>query len=291
MITKTCFIMGYPSTGKTTFIAALWHSIQQKKTYTKYKLKKYVGNQSYLATIEKDWLTGKEVSRTFLPVQNESLLLTLVDDLNNEINFSFPDFSGELFNNIYIDREISVELEKKICESHAFVLFLSPKTTYQPENIATIPLDIRQGNDSEEENLNYDKVKHDSTAAKLIELLQIVDYLCQSKCIKLSVIVSAWDRVCMYFQNPDEYIKKSLSMLWQYLKANSKIFNVKYYGVSAQGTELNDLKLSQEKNAENVERLLEKHESNPVERIQVVDNQGNICHDITLPLWDLISGE
>ena len=291
MTTKTCFIMGYPSTGKTTFIAALWHSLQQKKTHTKFKLKNYVGNQTYLATIEKDWLTGKEVSRTLLPVQNESLLLTLVDDLNNEINFSFPDFSGELFNNIYVDREISVELKKKICTSDAFVLFLSPKTTYEPENIATLPLDIRQENESEEEKSNYDKVEHDSTAAKLIELLQIVDYLCQSECIKLSVIVSAWDRVGMCFQNPDEYIKQSLPMLWQYLKANPKIFNVIYYGVSAQGTELNDIKLSQEKNTENVERLLEKHESNPVERIQVVDEHGNTRHDITLPLWDLISDE
>lgn len=289
MITKNCFIMGYPSAGKTTFIAALWHSLQQKKTHTKFKLKNYVGNQAYLSTIEKDWLSGKEVSRTLLPAQKESLLLTLIDDLNNEISFSFPDYSGELFNNIYVDREISAELKENICTSDSFVLFLSPKTIYEPENIAILPIEIRQENKSEEEKINYDKVNHDSTAAKLIELVQIVDYLCQRESIKLSVVVSAWDLVSMNFENPDEYIKHSLPMLWQYLKANAKYFKVSYYGVSAQGTELNDKKLSQEENIKNIEEILEKNESDPVKRIKVVDEYGNTCHDITLPLWDLIS--
>lgn len=283
--------MGYPSAGKTTFIAALWHSLQQKKTHTKFKLKKYVGNQTYLATLEKDWLTGKEVSRTLLPAQNESLLLTLKDDLNNEINFSFPDFSGELFNNIYIDREISIELKDMICASDAYVLFISPKTNYEPENIAALPIDIREEEESLNKEIKYDKIEHDSSVAKIIELLQTVNYLCQNKIIELSVIVSAWDRVEKYFNNPTEYIEKTLPMLWQFLRGNPQIFNVKYYGVSAQGTELYDATLSKEKNAEYVELLLEQYELNPVERIKVVDEHGSISHDITLPLANLINKE
>lgn len=291
MTNKTYFIMGYPFAGKTTFIAALWHSIQQKRTSTKLKLKNYAGDLSYLAALEKDWLAGKEVGRTLLTSQNESLLLTLKDDLENEINLSFPDFSGELFNNIYIDREISIELKERICSSDAFVLFLNPKSIYEPVNISEIPGEIRQETASSKKDIKYDKIEHDSSAAKLIELLQIVSYLFKDKSINLSVIISAWDCVESDTKTPVGYLKECLPMFLQYLKSNTGVFNVRYYGVSAQGAELNDRTLSAEKNAENVEHLLEQYEINPVERIQVVDEHGNITHDITLPFADLMNGE
>ena len=37
---KRCFIMGLPGAGKTTFLAALWHSINNNSVETKLKLNK-----------------------------------------------------------------------------------------------------------------------------------------------------------------------------------------------------------------------------------------------------------
>lgn len=290
MATKTCFIMGYPSAGKTTFIAALWQSLKPNSVDTKLQLNKFAGNQAYLTQIGNDWLSGKVFNRTLTNSQNEALSISLVDSQKNEIVFSFSDFSGEMFNNIYVDREINLDLKNEIFNSHSFVLFVSPKTTNDPVNIAALNLGTLCETESETKT-DYDKIEHDSTAAKLVELLQIIDYLCQRKNMKFSVVVSAWDTIGARFLLPQEYIKECLPLLWQYLKSNSDIFNAKYYGVSAQGVELHDVTLTEDENAQNVDLVLEQYENNPVERIRVVDQFGNVSHDITLPLWELICGE
>lgn len=291
MAEKTCFIMGYPSTGKTTFIGALWQSLTPNSIKTKLHLKKFTGNQAYITSLGNNWLSGKVFNRTLINEQNEEITISLIDDNKKEITFSFSDYSGEMFNNIYVDREINTELKNKICTSDAFMLFINPKTTHDPVNIASMYIPASNESTGQDDTIDYNKIDHDSTSAKLVEILQIIDYLCQRGDIKLSVVISAWDTIGTRYRLPQEFVKQELQLLFQYLKSNFYSFNVKYYGVSAQGAELHDISLTEDENLEKVEHLLEEYESNPIERIQVVDEQGITSHDITLPLWQLIRDE
>ena len=53
---KKLFIMGAPNAGKSTFLAALWHSVNQKDVRTDLTLDRMAGNVNYLQGIEKKWL-------------------------------------------------------------------------------------------------------------------------------------------------------------------------------------------------------------------------------------------
>jgi hypothetical protein len=56
-------LIGLPSTGKTSFLAALWYAIQQSRSPTGLILKKLEGDSTYLNTIRAAWLAFKPVGR------------------------------------------------------------------------------------------------------------------------------------------------------------------------------------------------------------------------------------
>lgn len=305
MKAKSCFILGFPFAGKTTFLAALWYSLQQQGVQTKLSLESFMGDQSYLSLLVKKWLAGEEMIRTSTAIQKDALSVRLKDKHDKIFDLVFPDYSGEVFNNLYIDREIKPDLAKKIKKSDTFLLFINPEKIVEPDSISSIPYQFRNENkeydnteyiiteNDNEENPNTDTpklvtrdpIKNDSTAVKLIELLQFIEFLYEKEKVSLSVIVSAWDLVDNRYQLPQECIRKRLPMLWQYLIANADNFDMRYYGISAQGDKLN------ETTETHIEQLLEKYEDNPAERIQVIDGMGHRCNDITLPLWNLLSNE
>lgn len=45
MGTRSCFIVGFPSAGKTSFLAALAYSLEQRETPTRLKWEQFSGNQ------------------------------------------------------------------------------------------------------------------------------------------------------------------------------------------------------------------------------------------------------
>lgn len=52
-ISKTCFILGLPAAGKTSYLAALAYSLQQRRVETKLHWAKFSGNQQYLGNLAK----------------------------------------------------------------------------------------------------------------------------------------------------------------------------------------------------------------------------------------------
>src|SRR5260370_11015765 len=57
-------IVGLPGSGKTTFLAALWHIIEADETDCRLKLDHYEGDLKYLNSIAQAWRTFKKVPRT-----------------------------------------------------------------------------------------------------------------------------------------------------------------------------------------------------------------------------------
>ena len=120
---KKIFIMGAPNAGKSTFLGALWNSVNQKEIHTELTLKKMVGDSQYLYRLEQKWLEVERLERTVIGQEKEKLSVLLtngVDDLEVE----FPDLSGETFQNIYESREISFELWDKISQMLYCILLM-----------------------------------------------------------------------------------------------------------------------------------------------------------------------
>jgi hypothetical protein len=110
-------------------------------------------------------------------------------------------------------------------------------------------------------------------------LLQFVKYIRSDQAVQLAVVISAWDLVQVESQTwrPGDLVEKRMPLLWQYIKSNADVFNVVFFGISAQGGELKDS-----------ERLLEI--GNPCDRVKLVEEDGTESTDITLPIKAILGG-
>lgn len=97
---KNFFIMGAPNAGKSTYLAALWHSINQKGIATSLTLKKMTGDLQYLYQLEHKWLEIEQLERTVIGQEKTELVLLLTDG-ECELKLEFPDLSGETFQNTW----------------------------------------------------------------------------------------------------------------------------------------------------------------------------------------------
>jgi hypothetical protein len=279
MDTKSCFIMGLPEAGKTTYLAALWYCLSQPPGKTVLRLKNYSGNHTYLTKINEKWLDVERALRTNIHAEEKELTLILMDSLEQEYSVTFTDLSGESFQKQYIDREINKETAEYVRQCDGILLFVNPLTIQEPELISELSVSLRMSNDSNEFPPARNPLS-DPTDVQLVELLQFVAFLRDNKQVRLGLVVSAWDTINKtQYDTPQDFIKNHLPLIWQYLNSNYELFDLFSYGVSALGGSLENL--------EEVNRL--SSYDDPMERIIVVDNEHNSSNDITLLLWKALN--
>lgn len=272
---RKCFIMGEPNAGKTTFLAALWHSLDQVQTETKLKLERYKGNSNYLFGLSSKWLAIEDMDRTLIGYEKEDLQIELSDG-KSKFELCFPDLSGETFLDIYEKRKIDNNIVKMIKEADAILYFVNIRDIKDPIFITELLPELRM--QSEEIEMR-DAVNDDPTQVKIIELLQIVLKVCTNRNVKVGIIFSAWDlvdeEIC-----PDDYLEKHMNMLWQYIQSNKSALTPYIWGLSALGADI--------QKADNIEKLADI--PNPIERIKVVDKSG-VSNDITTIIYEMVGVE
>ena len=263
---KKIFIMGAPNAGKSTYLAALWYSINQKELKTRISLEKMGNNSQYLYSLSKKWLEIEQLERTVIGQEMPELSIHLTDG-QNSLELEFPDLSGETFQNIYEKREMPLELYEKIVDSDAILYFINVENIYTPEFIAEMP-----------STLKYKERKpcdDDPTQVQIIELLQAISDI-KKKRIDLGIVFSAWDLVeNMDSVNPRNYLEKSMNMLWQYIESNKERYYTSVWGVSALGGKIDDF-----------EELLKVEIA--VNRIKVVNESINVSHDVTSIIAEMV---
>ncbi len=269
---KKLFIMGAPNAGKSTFLAALWHSINQKDVHTDLTLVKMTGDVNYLYGIGQKWLEVEDLERTVIGQEQESISILLTDG-DIELELEFPDLSGETFQNVYENREMSIELKEKIENADALLYFINVDDIHSPEFISDVAPQYRQeGNKIEVRSAGKD----DPTQVQIIDLLQAI--LNIKKKVNLGLVFSAWDLVeATESSDVNLFLKRNMNMLWQYLEANKNVYNTKFWGVSAIGGKIDES-----------ERLLEFDE--PIKRIKVVNDKMVTSCDLTSIILEM-SGE
>ena len=224
-------IVGLPSTGKTTFIAALWHILEFAEIDSRFELVLYEGDKEYLNTIRDNWLEyervgrsiGKKISNIYIKEKNGS----------KEFKLVIPDISGEIFEQLWVERSWNHDYDELAKNTNSILLFLHPDVlndAYEIEENLEFDIDIPQNDEMKEWNPS-----EASTQSVLVDLLQMLIQKIEKDVVNVGIIISAWDKIGNKYFTPNSWVKKSMPLLTQYLKTNQDKIRHKIMGVSAQG--------------------------------------------------------
>lgn len=278
-------LIGLPETGKTTFLAALWHVLCANETETELHLVRYHGDHEYLNAVRERWANAEMQVRTSPNAEAEVSMILAGKTMAKEVEVCIPDLSGESYESAWSYRTLNRERAETIGNAEGVLLFVHPdriKKEVLISEIADIVNDLDEGCEEEDENDASGTVGWDAqeapTQIQLVDLIQCVLRLNESRPLRLGVVVSAWDRIGQEVL-PADWIKCELPLLWQYLRCNDSSLVVRFFGVSAQGGRIPD-------DVDNLREL-----DRPTDRIQVIDGTGDISSDITTPLRWLMATE
>lgn len=269
-------MVGLPSSGKTTFLAALWHVLRQRDVPGALSLERLSGDEQYLNAIRDAWLTGRELDRT-ARTEIQYIDLHMADDQGDLINLQLPDLSGELFKDAISDRHWSIEFDQIVAETASALVFVHPNIK-RPWLISEVPaIEVNDG----QQPLNgatWDAAEM-PTQVMLVELLQLLASRSRRRKLSVALIISAWDVVESITpgEEPGNWVRSMLPLLHQYLQSKDEPWNC--YGISAQGGELPNEK----------DRLLQLNRAS--ERVIVKSATALSQHDLTAPVrWLLTEG-
>lgn len=276
-------LIGLPGSGKTTFLAALWHVLNDRSSATSLKLTKLSGDRTYLNHITKEWRECSQVPRTNLQAE-QVVVLHLDGEGFGTFDLSIPDLAGEAFKQQVTDRRISRHHDALVQGATGVMLFLHPDVQKGTQLTVARRLEAELPG-AHEQHVTAGNAGTDNawspellpTQTKLIELLQFVLELTQRK-FRVAVMVSAWDLV-ENLGAPHEFVARELPLLQQFLEANDDVFAHCVFGVSAQG---GDITVEAEK-----QTLLELDDA--LKRIKVRQRQ-ETSQDITKPIAWLLGG-
>lgn len=268
MVAKS-YIVGLPESGKTTFLGALAHTIENAKSGTMMYEIDEIEDFHYLYDLANVWSSCEKMGRTNFG-QYEKIKLFLKDQQGNKIQLVLPDQSGEEFKKVIANRMMTEAMHEDILKSDNIFVFVNPHNMSQDVMIDDIPGELRQEFDSVQNDLG-DINMHEQV--QYVMLLQDISRI-RRKRTKLKIVVSAWDAYNTD-QEPKDLLEIKMPLLWQYLTSNEQLFECEYWGISAQGGNL-DVKAEKD-------RLLEYED--PIDRIIVVGSHKleNI-HDLTILL-------
>lgn len=236
-------LMGLQSTGKTSFLAALWYMVDQQEVPCALSVQSLEGDRTYLNAICKAWTEYKPVARN--QADTEKLAsMTLKDKDGKEIKIVLPDLSGESFFLQWSKRQLTASYDKLMQQAGGGILFLSSDRITKPHRIDTVnALAVELGGEDDAAPARMEvppnnvpwNIEEAPTQVQLVELLQVIasrEYF--QPPFRLAVVLSAFDIVGEGI-TPKEFITSQLPLLDQFLASNSALFNTRIYGVSAQG--------------------------------------------------------
>ena len=245
------FFMGLPGSGKTTFLAALWHVLDDQSSSTSLRLTRLSGDRTYLNRIAEAWRSCSPVERTTLQTE-ENVRLFLESEGLGEFELAVPDLSGEAFELQLTDRRMSVQHDAIVQQATGIILFLHPDIQKGTQLSQALQLEnaisgsAPHGSDSAENNAAIVvpwSIENLPTQVKLVELLQFVLERAPRR-MRIAVVVSAWDLVDRMGLSPVEYVSREMPLFRQFLDSNQEEMEHEVFGISAQGGSIPDEKTS-----------------------------------------------
>lgn len=279
--TLNMLMVGLPGTGKTTFLAALWHVLCDPANML--YLKELPLETEYINGICDKWINCEPLERTIQGSHN--IIHMKVNDRasHKTMELIFPDLSGETFREQLNHRQWKKNYEQLVLQAAGLFLFIHPSAIIDSQLIGEadkllgelIPEEPIVANEyvtkTSDAATQWD-IEEMGTQVKLVELLQLhIDYIRPNQMPRVVIIVSAWDLVENQYRSPEEFVKRRLPLLDQYLLSNSDLVPSTLFGISAQGGDLLSDKTKLLKNIR------------PADRIKVRDKTNNES-EITAPI-------
>lgn len=275
--------IGLPGSGKTTFLAALWHVLNDGSSATSLRLTKPSNDRIYLNQITKEWRECSQVPRTNLQTE-QVVVLHLDGEGFGAFDLSIPDLAGEAFKQQLTDRRMSRHHDALVQDATGVMLFLHPDVQKGTQLTLARRLEAELPGAHEEDAPTASASADNAwspellpTQVQLVELLQFLLERTERK-LRVAIVVSAWDLVD-HLGAPHEFLGRALPLFHQFLEASGDLFEHSVFGVSAQG---GDITVEAEKQA-----LLELDDA--LKRIKVRLGQ-QTSQDITKPIAWLLGG-
>lgn len=246
-------IVGLPRSGKTTFLAALWHIVDAGETSTRLVLDRLVGDHAHLNSIVERWRRCEEVPRTSSLASEAKVTMHLRDsETNQQVALYFPDLAGESFESQFETRRCQESYVDGYANAGGILLFvnadrptdgltlldLGPALTEAASEVPAAP--VTPDLNVAAEDATTDEVEWSAALVpeqvRLVDLLQFVQLPpFQRRLRRVAVMISAWDVVSGQGVSPDAWLRREMPLLMQFLENNPTTYEFCAFGISAQG--------------------------------------------------------
>jgi hypothetical protein len=233
--------LGLRGSGKTTFLAALWHYLESAEVTDQLEIPQLQPDRDYLNSIRTNWLSVKPVGRTSLR-STTTVSLSLHDKLaNSDIEISIPDLSGESFRLQWSTRKAPSTYVSFARNCTAAFIFIHPSLLKRTHALKAASEDsqiITEADSARIPSAPIWSAERSSTQVQLVDILQLLLRMREvAGQMRLAVIISAWDLVKARI-SPAGWLDSRLPLLSQFLRSNDDLFTSEVFGVSAQGGDL-----------------------------------------------------
>ena len=278
-----CMIAGLPSSGKSTYIGALWYCLRHLAKNADLKLVADNNNLpediSVLNKLSDAYKDMRAINRTNSN-ENERVQLNLrVVSTGETIQVEVPDFLGETFRNL-IELNQSDLLTEWLDNTDSLVYFISDVSVGEFEDDFGTEDDDKK---SPATDIPPFKTTDISPAAMNIMVLKFL--MSKKKFNRVVIVLSQWDKQTKNGRtpkNPQEYLEEESPALYNYIEHN--INNAQIIGLSAQGREY-----PQNENPENyngIKKEVRKQMQNG--NRSFVEDETSILYDLSIPLYLLL---
>lgn len=281
---KSIVICGLPGSGKTTFLAALWHLVTSREVATRLSFQSLRnGDQAYLNEIANRWRFAKVQEHTKLGPP-KVVCMNLLDTASKAVRLTFPDLSGESYQRMWEEREVDPDVAAILRERSAVLLFLHGDQIQPPQwTVDVAAMSKRLGLPVEPGKPVPWHPRLAPTQVQVVELLQLLrGPELDVGARRVAVVISAWDKVAPEGRTPSTLLEERMPLLQQYLDHGELGHPWKVFGCSAQGGDYEpppDSKIEWSREEVKTLRLLDKAS----DRIQLVADDTN-SHDLTEPI-------
>lgn len=239
---KKYYIMGLPSSGKTTFLAALGYALLMSNENT--ITLENCSDLEYINNIAGQWSSCCQTDHTHIETREE-IRMTVSEAGGDGYELQLPDRAGELFKKKHRSESSMTELRSALWEDTKILFFINP-TLIRPEPmIGDVSEKYRECVNTEksgqtDERLGENTLDPSSFAlgdqAEHVELLQSA-LESGLALIDITVVISAWDIIAKdeRIKKPEDALYYRLPLLWQVIESHKDVLHINYWGISAQG--------------------------------------------------------
>jgi hypothetical protein len=284
MSENSIVICGLPGSGKTTFLAALWHLVFSKELPTTLELKSISdSDKTYVNEIAARWRNAKMQDHTKLG-PSRFVGMELMDRSKEPVRITFPDLSGESYQRMWEEREVDKDVAAILRARTAILLFVHCDQIRPPMWVVDVTAITRSI--GLRPDLNTPVPWEPRLAPVQVKLVELLQFLRGRQLDvgprRIAVMLSAWDKISVENRPPSRFLSEKMPLLKQYLESVDRDHESRVFGCSAQGGDYEPPPDSNiEWSKEGVDAL--KRIDQPSKRIRLVTDVGE-SHDLTEPL-------